>query len=208
MKLKHLIPLFVLALLFQGCVEESEEASPPNIVFIMSDDHAYQAISAYGSQLIQTPNIDRLANEGIMFTNACVSNSICAPSRAVILTGKHSHINGKTDNANMFDMSQPTFNKLMQAAGYQTAMVGKWHLHPNAVSWNWAEGSLISITRRGSFSSSTRMATLHRESPSAPNPRQTPFTSTSTSSRAWGATRCWTSSSACSSNRISSSRLS
>ena len=73
------------------------DSSPtrPNILFIMSDDHAYQAISAYDNRLIQTPNIDRIANEGVLFTNSCVTNSICAPSRAVILTGKHSHLNGK-----------------------------------------------------------------------------------------------------------------
>ena len=70
----------------------------PNIVFIMSDDHAYQAISAYSNKLIKTPNIDRIAKNGIKFTNACVTNSICAPSRATILTGKHSHLNSKTDN--------------------------------------------------------------------------------------------------------------
>ncbi len=99
----------------------------PNIVFIMSDDHAYQAISAYDSRLIQTPNIDRLAKEGMRFTNACVTNSICAPSRAVILTGKHSHLNGKIDNNSPFDTSNVTFAQLLQSAGYQTAMFGKLH---------------------------------------------------------------------------------
>ena len=68
----------------------------------MSDDHAYQAISAYSNSLTQTPNIDRIANEGMIFSNACVTNSICAPSRAVILTGKHSHLNGKIDNHEKF----------------------------------------------------------------------------------------------------------
>ena len=76
----------------------SNKDTRPNILFIMSDDHAYQAISAYDTRLIETPNIDRIADEGILFTNACVTNSICAPSRAVILTGKHSHLNGKIDN--------------------------------------------------------------------------------------------------------------
>ena len=80
----------------------------------MSDDHAYQAISAYDDKLIQTPNIDRIADEGILFTNACVTNSICAPSRAVILTGKHSHLNGKIDNHAKFDTTQVTFPQLFQ----------------------------------------------------------------------------------------------
>mgnify|MGYP000635641572 FL=1 len=75
----------------------------PNIIFIMSDDHAYQAISAYDQRLISTPNIDRIAKAGILFTNASVTNSICAPSRATILTGKHSHLNGKVDNHFKFD---------------------------------------------------------------------------------------------------------
>ncbi|MFY0627943.1 MAG: sulfatase [Reichenbachiella sp.] len=103
----------------------------PNILFIMSDDHAYQAISAYDDKLISTPNIDRIANEGMLFTNACVTNSICAPSRAVLLTGKHSHINGKTDNVFPFDTTQVTFPQIMQDAGYQTAMFGKLHFGNN-----------------------------------------------------------------------------
>jgi arylsulfatase A-like enzyme len=97
----------------------------------MSDDHAYQAISAYDSTLTHTPNIDRIAQEGIRFTNACVTNSICAPSRAVILTGKHCHINGKVDNRFPFDTSQVTFPQLLQKAGYQTAMFGKLHFGNN-----------------------------------------------------------------------------
>lgn len=99
----------------------------PNIVFIMSDDHAYQAISAYDNKLIETPNIDRIAKMGMLFTNACVTNSICAPSRATILTGKHSHINGKIDNVAPFDTTNVTFPQLLQNAGYQTAMFGKLH---------------------------------------------------------------------------------
>jgi len=97
----------------------------------MSDDHAYQAISAYDNRLIQTPNIDRIANEGMLFNNASVTNSICAPSRAVILTGKHSHLNGKIDNHAKFDDSQITFPQLFQKAGYQTAMFGKLHFGNN-----------------------------------------------------------------------------
>lgn len=103
----------------------------PNIIFIMSDDHAYQAISAYDTSLIHTPNIDRIAQMGMLFTQASVTNSICAPSRATILTGKHSHINGKIDNLSPFDTSNVTFPQLLQKAGYQTAMFGKLHFGNN-----------------------------------------------------------------------------
>ena len=103
----------------------------PNIIFIMSDDHAYQAISAYDNKLIETPNIDRIAERGMLFTNASVTNSICAPSRATILTGKHSHINGKVDNHFPFDTTNVTFPQLFQEAGYQTAMFGKLHFGNN-----------------------------------------------------------------------------
>ena len=105
--------------------------SRPNILFIMSDDHAYQAISAYDDRLIRTPNIDRLAEQGALFTNSCVTNSICAPSRATILTGKHNHINGKIDNRSPFDTTQITFPQLFNDAGYQTAMFGKLHFGNN-----------------------------------------------------------------------------
>ncbi|KOH42811.1 hypothetical protein NC99_43680 [Sunxiuqinia dokdonensis] len=111
-----------------GCAPKEQEPKRPNIVFIMSDDHAYQAISAYGHGLNQTPNIDRLAKEGAIFTRATVTNSICAPSRAVLLTGKHSFVNGKVDNIQPFDWEQDNFPKLLQANGYQTAMIGKIHL--------------------------------------------------------------------------------
>lgn len=103
----------------------------PNIIFIMSDDHAYQAISAYDQRLISTPNIDRIAKKGILFTNASVTNSICAPSRATILTGKHSHLNGKVDNHFKFDTTNITFPQILQANGYQTAMFGKLHFGNN-----------------------------------------------------------------------------
>ena len=124
-------PLLLGLLMLSGCQQKAGEPSRPNIIFIMSDDHAYQAISAYSDHLIQTPNIDRIADEGMLFTNACVTNSICAPSRAVILTGKHSHINGKIDNRFPFDTTQVTFPQLFQAAGYQTAMFGKLHFGNN-----------------------------------------------------------------------------
>ncbi len=100
----------------------------PNIVFIMSDDHAYQAVSAYNSDLVETPNIDKIANQGIKFNKAFVTNSICAPSRAVILTGKFSHLNGVPGNDQIFDGNQQTFPKILQQNGYQTSMIGKWHL--------------------------------------------------------------------------------
>lgn len=108
--------------------EKEESATPPNIIFIMSDDHGYQAISAYGYGINKTPNIDRIADEGVLFTRSTVTNSICAPSRAVMLTGKHSFINGKVDNMQPFNWDQPNFPKVLQANGYQTAMIGKIHL--------------------------------------------------------------------------------
>src|SRR5215207_548201 len=104
------------------------ETQRPNIVFIFSDDHAAHAISAYGSKINKTPNIDRLATEGIRFDNSFCTNSICTPSRATILTGKYSHLNGAFNVGDQFDGSQQTFLKLLQQAGYQTATVGKWHL--------------------------------------------------------------------------------
>src|SRR5436190_5479073 len=109
----------------------------PNIIYIMSDDHGYQAISAYGYGLNHTPHIDALAREGMLFNRAYVSNAICGPSRAVMLTGKYSHINGFMDNHSTFIGSQQTVAKLMHDGGYQTAVVGKWHLISNPQGFDY-----------------------------------------------------------------------
>ncbi len=104
------------------------QSTKPNIIYIMSDDHGYQAISAYGYGLNHTPNIDQIAKDGMLFKRAFVTNSICGPSRAVMLTGKYSHINGFMDNHSSFDNSQQTVATILHESGYQTAVIGKWHL--------------------------------------------------------------------------------
>jgi arylsulfatase A-like enzyme len=111
----------------------------PNILFIFSDDHAAHAMSCYGSKINSTPNLDRIANDGMLFTNCFCTNSICGPSRAVIQTGKHSHLNGFVRNGNRFDGSQQTFPKLLQKIGYQTAVVGKWHLASAPQGFDYSE---------------------------------------------------------------------
>ncbi|MVZ60717.1 sulfatase family protein [Sphingobacterium humi] len=100
----------------------------PNILFIFSDDHAYQAIGAYGNKLVQTPHIDRIAKEGAVFEQFMVTKSICGPSRANLLTGKYSHKNGFMDNEGNFNINQQVLSRLLQQADYETAWIGKWHL--------------------------------------------------------------------------------
>ena len=136
--MKKLLLAYLLLVLVSACKESAKEqvtaeviSKQPNIIFIMSDDHAYQAISAYDhpvSKLAPTPNIDRIAENGMRMDRAYVTNSICGPSRAVILTGKHSHINGFRQNGDRFNGDQPTLPKKLKELGYTTSILGKWHL--------------------------------------------------------------------------------
>jgi len=125
-----------------GCNFDNKDSSDqktgkPNIIFIMSDDHAMNAVSCYGNSVNQTPNIDRIANEGTRFSNSFCTNSICAPSRAVLLTGKYSHINRHINNSVSFDGTQQTFPKILQQNNYQTALIGKWHLKSEPTGFDY-----------------------------------------------------------------------
>ncbi len=137
MKFSNCYLLLPLALV--GCKNKthSEEPKRPNILFIMTDDHTTQAIGCYGGNMVKTPNIDRIADEGIRFDNCYATNALSGPSRACILTGKFGHINGFTDNAKTFDGDQQTFPKILQQNGYQTAIIGKWHLISEPQGFNF-----------------------------------------------------------------------
>lgn len=136
---KTLVAFTGVSALLAGSTSIVAQKKPLNIVYIMSDDHTEQMISAYDNRFGQTPHIDRIANEGLRFTRSFVANSISGPSRACMLTGKHSHKNGKVDNQDHFDGTQQTMPKLMQAVGYQTAMIGKWHLESLPTGFDYWE---------------------------------------------------------------------
>ena len=150
--MKHVFYFLLFTFLFLSCNTSKDtnnqvsksELKPLNIVYIMADDHAYQAISAYGSEiskLAPTPNIDRIAEGGAIMNSVFCSNSICGPSRASILTGNLSHINGfyKNVNGGDFDGSQQTFPKIFQKNGYQTAVIGKWHLGTTPTGFDYSK---------------------------------------------------------------------
>src|SRR5437762_5942834 len=137
--MRRLLPLLFVIFVSFCSLAASAADDRPNVLYIMSDDHAYQAISAYGSNRNKTPNIDRLAKDGMRFDRAFVTNSICGPSRAVMMTGKYSHLNGFPDNAGSawFNGEQQTAPKLLRAAGYTTAVVGKWHLNSDPIGFDY-----------------------------------------------------------------------
>ena len=125
----RLFLLITLSILFTSCSKTNNNSARPNILFIMSDEHAYQAIRAYNNTLINTPNIDRIANSGMLFTNASVTNSICAPSRATILTGKHTHINGKIDNRDLDPVDELIKQRIQEFINYLTQETEKYDIY-------------------------------------------------------------------------------
>ena len=118
---------------------DNAEKAKPNVIILNVDDLGYGDIGCYGATKVKTPNIDRIAQEGARFTNSFVANSISGPSRACMLTGKHSHANGFTDNSSTFDGNQQTYPKLLQKAGYETAIIGKWHLTSAPTGFDYSE---------------------------------------------------------------------
>jgi len=143
--LKHAFVLCIGAVSVSKALPSNEGGTDakPNILFLFSDDHAINAISAYGGpfkDIAPTPGLDRLAKEGMISHRTYCANSICGPSRACILTGKHSHMNGfLNNNSSYFDGRQQTFPQLLNGSGYQTAMIGKWHLHSYPVGFDYWE---------------------------------------------------------------------
>ena len=146
--MKYISTILIISLLYLGCksyyAPNTPEETPPNIVFIMSDDHAVSAVSAYKdwlSDVAPTPNIDRIAKEGMLLNATYNTNSICGPSRAAILTGKYSHVNGffKNEKGGDFNSAQQTFPKLFQKYGYETAVIGKWHLGTAPTGFNYSK---------------------------------------------------------------------
>jgi arylsulfatase A-like enzyme len=135
-----------VSFLLLATMTSASQAARPNIVIVYADDHAQHAISAYGSKINKTPNLDGLAADGMRFTQSFVANSICGPCRATLLTGLHSHANGQIGNQSRFRDELPTFAKSMQASGYATAVIGKWHLStaPNGFDhWALKQGSFF-----------------------------------------------------------------
>src|SRR5215475_3098935 len=122
---------------FGAAVAAPGAGERPNILYIMADDHASHAISAYGSQINRTPNLDRIASGGVRLTNCFCTNSICTPSRAAILTGQYSHRNGVYTLNDQIDPKRNNVAKELQRAGYQTAMIGKWHLESDPTGFDY-----------------------------------------------------------------------
>lgn len=143
-RLKHICPMAGTAVLGMAaavsCQQKDGKEGTYNIVYIMTDDHTAQMMSCYDTRYMETPNLDRIAADGVRFTNSFVANSLSGPSRACMLTGKHSCANRFYDNTTcVFDSTQQTFPKLLQKAGYQTAVIGKWHLESLPTGFDYWE---------------------------------------------------------------------